>query len=91
MIFDKKTATYVLAVVTAHESGSIPTGALTTVCPECGETSNEFDSFHTVMSVNPGPELTSSGVYIIIGCEGYWVVNPNLVGIVSKTWTDWNE
>lgn len=29
--------------------------------------------------------------FVVVGCEGYFVVNPNLVGISSPNWDDWTK
>lgn len=50
---------------------------LTDTCPECGEVRPDDDA-HVVLE----------GA-VVVGCEGYWVVNPNAVGITSPTWDDW--
>ena len=26
------------------------------------------------------------GAVVVVGCEGYWVINPNVVGIPSPNW-----
>jgi hypothetical protein len=52
---------------------------LTTTCPECG--------------TQPAPgydqHVLSCGEHVLIGCEGYFVVNPNLVGLNRPLWDDW--
>jgi hypothetical protein len=55
---------------------------LTMICPECGidVLEDEVDAVdHHVML----------GPFVIIGCEGYLVVNPNVVGIFRMNWHDW--
>lgn len=58
---------------------------LTTVCPECGrdKTYSDFD-FHPWIHQMIGP-------FIAIACEGYWVINPNAVGISRPDWNDWTK
>ncbi|MFL4491699.1 hypothetical protein ACJ6WD_10635 [Streptomyces sp. VTCC 41912] len=52
---------------------------LTSVCTECDE--------HVVPSDLDGHVLIGSSV--VIGCEGYWLVDPNVVGISNPNWSDW--
>jgi hypothetical protein len=49
----------------------------TPYCPECGEL-NPTDDNH----------LTFEGI-VLIGCEGYFVINPNVLGITNTRWCDW--
>ena len=56
-------------------------GELTKVCPECGETpETNSDSDHAMVLC-----------FVAIACEGYYVVNPNLVGFSRPNWSDWKE
>jgi hypothetical protein len=62
------------------------TANLTTRCPEC-------DVIPTPCLVCDSDECDGAGVahgmvgeYVVIGCEGYYVVDPNLVGIDSPNW-----
>jgi len=48
---------------------------LSPICPECDEVPGPEDGIHVVL-----------GAAVVIGCEGYWVINPNLVGIDRPTW-----
>lgn len=72
---------YALAV---HEALNDPARAeamrpwITDTCPECGEIAGEDDGMH----------VRSDGV-LAIGCEGYYVINPNVIGIDSPNWQDW--
>lgn len=73
-------------IVFRGNPNSIPT---TSTCPECGA---DFDSRVDAMSDNDGAhvvlELSGDVFAVIVGCEGYWVVNPNLLGIHSPNWSD---
>lgn len=57
----------------------------TGVCPECGTRPGPTE---------PDPDRFAEHAMIretvVIGCEGYWVINPNAVGIDSPNWHDWN-
>jgi hypothetical protein len=48
---------------------------LSPVCPECGQVPGQDDGDHVVL-----------GAAVVIGCEGYRVINPNVVGIPSPNW-----
>jgi hypothetical protein len=60
-------------------------GPLTTHCPECGTAFYSLDKAyaddeHIIILT------TSDTPAVIVGCEGYFVVNPNEVGIPSPNW-----
>lgn len=48
---------------------------LSPICSECGQMPEPEDGDHVVL-----------GAAVVIGCEGYWVVNPNVVGIHRPNW-----
>jgi hypothetical protein len=48
---------------------------LSPICPECGKVPEADDGIHVVL-----------GTAVVIGCEGYWVINPNAVGIPRPNW-----
>ena len=48
---------------------------LSPICPECNEIPEQEDGIHIVL-----------GAVVVIGCEGYWVINPNVVGIHRPNW-----
>ena len=50
---------------------------LTIRCPECGEIPRD------------GIGHTTRGGYVTIGCEGYFVIDPRVLGIESPYWSDW--
>lgn len=63
---------------------------LTTRCPECGSDFADLDEAredtdHIIIAT------TSDTTAVIVACEGYFVVNPNLVGIDSPGWSDWMD
>lgn len=61
--------------ITSHDPAVTP--YLTTTCPECGWED----------SANHGRVRD----YITLGCEGYWVISPNVLGISMLLWQDWTE
>lgn len=63
-------------------------GPFTTTCPECGNDYADsedarMDDLHVIVT------LTSDTFAVVVACEGYFMVNPNLVGIDSPMWSDW--
>lgn len=77
---------YAEAVDAAITTGKL-SGPFTGVCPECGsdfEKTNEADAYadrhHLIVT------LTSDTFAVVVACEGYFVVNPNLVGIDAPNW-----
>lgn len=78
---------YAEAVEVGLEIGTI-TGPLTTRCPECDSDFADLDEAyedteHIIIAT------TSDTTAVVVACEGYFVVNPNLVGIDSPNWSDW--
>lgn len=62
----------------------IPPTELTTTCPECGMEPAEpdTDEYH---------EFIENTRFVLIGCEGYHIINPNLVGVPRPNWCDWKD
>jgi hypothetical protein len=48
---------------------------LSPICPECGRLAATEDGVHIVL-----------GSVVVVGCEGYRVINPNAVGIPDPDW-----
>lgn len=54
---------------------------LTHTCPECGHTvDDDDDEGHTLV-----------GTFVVIGCEGYHIVDPNACGLERPRWSDWTD
>ena len=49
-------------------------------CPECGQKIDRPDGDH----------IMSSG-RVLVGCEGFFVINPNVLGILNPDWKDWHK
>ena len=83
---------YVVAVArTADARNRAVWELMTSTCPECQRTMTGLDNDdHLVLRV-PGAEHDDAQVFVVIGCEGYWVINPNVVGIKCDTWLDWRD
>jgi len=63
----------VLAAMMRHDPRLAPYPS--PICPECDELPPPEDGVHTVL-----------GATVVVGCEGYWVINPNVVGIPNPNW-----
>lgn len=74
-------------IVQRGNPGSIPT---TSICPECGA---NFDAWVDAMTDNDGAHIVlqlSGDVFaVVVGCEGYYVINPALLGLGAEhpNWT----
>jgi hypothetical protein len=53
---------------------------MSTRCDECG-----------LVPGDDGHHVVHPDGYVIVGCEGYWQVNPNAVGLDHPRWQDWTE
>lgn len=84
MLLDAYTANYLALVAESIEAGCV-LAQMSNVCPECGETQGVVNNLnHVVMSTVPPTSVNhgdSSNVCVVIGCQGYWVINPNEVGV----------
>jgi hypothetical protein len=78
-----ETRAYAEAVDAAIVAGKL-SGPFTSTCPECATSfavaGAHMDKDHIIVS------LTSDTFAVVVACEGYYVVNPNLVGIDSPMW-----
>lgn len=89
MIFTVEIAQYVYNVTTALAAGKT-FEVMTNECPECGEALGFFNTDgHIVYDASTDDD--AERVIIIVACEGYWMIDPNLVGIVSKGWMSADE
>lgn len=89
MIVRAEDAAYIQAVIAAlTTTGTLPVSELTSVCPECSEEQTRWysDAHLVVLDDDEDPD---AAVVVVIGCEGYRVINPNLVGIDAPNWQDW--
>jgi hypothetical protein len=68
--------TYLAAVIAAmtRRDPNIA-GYLSPTCPECGHCARPDDGAHITL-----------GDAVVVGCEGYWVINPNTIGIPRPQW-----
>lgn len=61
----------------------IPSQYLTTTCPECGDEVTNDITAHVVIIDREETQ------FVIVGCEGYWVINPEIIGMDREGWSDW--
>lgn len=104
MLMTREWAEYMAAVIKAVENNGVGPGSrrvermetlrgqLTMTCPECGVDLTEVmptphpDDPHVYASVaKPDGKID----FILVACEGYWVIDPNVVGIHNPNWHDW--
>lgn len=78
---------YAEAVDLAVQAGKL-SGPFTTTCPECDSDFADVDEAHEDTE-HIIITLTSDTFAVVVACEGYFMVNPNLVGIDSPNWSDW--
>jgi hypothetical protein len=85
MLIDVDAAQYLVAVTTAIKAGrKLP--QMTNICPECDERVDVFSIDHIVVALPDREVEDITGVAVVIACEGYWVVDPNAVGIRKPNW-----
>lgn len=61
-----------------------------TWCPECQVTVPRKEDDPEFYRIHKTYE-TEWDIFVLIGCEGYWVINPNLLGIDAPNWFDSDE
>lgn len=88
MIINEDAALYVYKVVTAISAGKLALPPGSDRCPECNDEIDPLSSGDHVVTMWSENRDGSSPEHltVIIACEGYWCIDPNLVGIESKTW-----
>lgn len=76
MIITPRDALYLLRV-----SDRIDALPLTARCPECDQpVGDDVDTAHVMM------RRTDGRAVVVIGCEGYWLADPTLVGLPRGQW-----
>lgn len=85
-LLDVKDAHYAYCVARAIEMRGTEGIKMTTTCPECDQVTNYWGTTdtgdHLVLALSDGTHM------LLIGCEGYWVVDPGSVGLDRGNWTD---
>lgn len=79
---EMKVARYVALAQAAVLTGLVPAGVLTDTCNECGdhmETGTADD--HVIVVDRDENQL------VLIGCEGYWHLDPVAVGLPRGNWS----
>lgn len=87
-------AAYATKVVKASQEGSLPIDARPHECFECGWSLRQpgIENKHVILLIEAAPLAEDEPSHedeeiVLIGCEGYWQINPNLVGISAPNWT----
>lgn len=84
MMLNNRLAVYLFRIAQAVKQGKYVNASM--VCPECEKNAEDIrhDGEHIVIcQKEEGVDL----YYVVIGCEGYWTVNPNDYGVPSPNWT----
>lgn len=89
MIVTLELATYLDRATRAINEGKIEI-PLTNRCPECEKMFAAYleaadADGHLIM------QTTADTYAVLVGCEGYWTVNPALLGMPGNNWMDWRE
>jgi hypothetical protein len=82
-MFCERTREYLRRVLAAGPAALAPYA--TTRCPECAE----HVAGDGLVPTADGAAHVMVGGSVVVGCEGYFVVNPNPLGIHSPNWEDW--
>jgi hypothetical protein len=92
-LFDAQTADYVARVAVAFQAGELSPNAM---CAECGITfvhrlpAAEGGDHILIESI--GSDGTGTGeLLMVIGCEGYWHINPQAVGLPRGHWMSMDD
>lgn len=89
MLVTPELINYLTRVVNALDTNTLhPDARRTDRCPECDERV-EFihDSSHLVwVRQAENAEDHRREIVLIVACEGYWVIDPNIVGIDKPEW-----
>lgn len=84
MIVTRETAQYVLAIANMAASKGLPDEVMTRRCPECGMLMEYTENDEHIVIPNQWDNAT---VILVVGCEGYWVIPPDVVGILKPDWS----
>jgi hypothetical protein len=90
MLIDRHTADFLTKAIRALDLGKteIP---VTNRCPECGETVDTYLEAASAIDGHIVYRTTADTYVILIGCEGYWCVNPELIGLPRGMWQDYQD
>lgn len=80
-------AAYVAKAQAAILDGTIKPENLAVTCTECGveatEVQDDDDAYHVLAQTPKGH------IVVVLGCEGYWMVDPNVLGFDRPNWQNW--
>lgn len=84
MQLNLKLAEYLHRVALGLEGGSLnlKDRSITDVCPECAQPVEEW----CYTDEHIWGEAVNGDKIVILGCEGYWVVDPLVVGLSRDQW-----
>lgn len=95
MILDLANAEYIALVAAKFQAGELAPNA---TCAECGVTIDARarlaaeDVGHIMIQRTEGDPMTGTDQFLmVIGCEGYWHINPEAVGLPRGGWMTMDE
>lgn len=80
----RRHAAYVAAVEAAMDPEGVRAEVdryFTSVCPQCDSVADHRDGVHVMVD-----HAWEDTTVLAIGCEGYWAIDPNVVGIHDPNW-----
>lgn len=86
-------ADYLSKATTALASGALSLNECATHCTECDEQADEIvlDDEERGYGCHLIAQAPTGDYVVLVGCEGYWIVNPNLLGMIRPEWDDWRQ
>jgi hypothetical protein len=88
-LFARETRTYLRACRWAYRDGIAPWR--TTTCTECGQSlAGLGDGLVPATQEGGGPHVVIDGS-LVLGCRGYWLVNPEALYLPRGNWQDWRH
>jgi len=90
---EARTETYVAAVKAAvvDPTFDVTTLGLRQTCTECNVHVDRMTEAERAAHEIIDMEVEWFSPWVIVGCEGYWMVNPTAVGMELGNWQDWRE
>lgn len=84
MMLDNRLAVYLFRIAQKVKNGEYINAPM--VCPECGDDAEEvrFESNHIIFCQ---PEEGVDLYFVAVACQGYWGVDPSLVGLPKGNWS----
>ncbi|OJF14521.1 hypothetical protein [Couchioplanes caeruleus] len=84
MLLDSRTTTYLHRAVTALTAGRLNGEQLSPVCPDCDTDVTQLPGF--IFGHLLWRDAERETVTVLVGCEGYWTINPHLLDVNATNW-----